>query len=260
MTTKTEDFAGRTHGNTATYSAGCRCVECRAAKSEYMRGYAAKVRVETGASPHTRTRRQKLKTITCEQCGGLGQVQLRASGRFCSADCSRKFMCGQWDRTKKRGPRPKSTELAVYRSTLVPHEPVHMRTASRLTSGRCRECSSWFVSEHLDVTCSPECKEDRARHRRRLAEDRRRARLRGAFRSDVDPKKVFAADGYRCHLCNKMTDRAKAVPHPRAPTVDHVIPLASGGFHEPVNCRTAHFMCNSVKGDRGGGEQMLLIA
>lgn len=259
MRTKVKGFGDRQHGNTATYSAGCRCDLCRAAKSEYMRKYSAKVREETGHSPHTRTRRKKLKTITCEQCGESGQVQMRASGRFCSADCSRKFVCGQWDRTKKRGPRPRSTELVLYTRVQDP-EIDHVRTSSRLTSGRCRACDGWFVSEHTDVTCSPACKELYARSKRRISDGRRRSRMREAFREDVDPQRVFEADGYRCHLCNKMTDRTKVVPHPRAPTVDHVIPLASGGFHEPVNCRTAHFMCNSVKGSRGGGEQMLLIA
>jgi len=92
-----------------------------------------------------------------------------------------------------------------------------------------------------------------------MNKEKRRAVKRNAFVAKVYRKKVFELDGYRCHLCNKMCDKTKAVPHPRAPTVDHVIPLAAGGTHEPSNCRTACFMCNSVKGDRGGGEQLALI-
>jgi hypothetical protein len=90
--------------------------------------------------------------------------------------------------------------------------------------------------------------------------ERRRAALLGAFVEDVDRTAVFLADGYRCHLCGKMTDKSKGSKHPLAPTIDHVIPLSVGGKHERSNCRTAHFSCNSAKRNRGGGEQMLLLA
>jgi len=62
----------------------------------------------------------------------------------------------------------------------------------------------------------------------------------------------------RCHICNKAVKRDAVVPHPLAPTIDHVIPLAVGGTHEPLNCRCAHYICNARKGHRGG-EQLLLI-
>ncbi|WP_353962043.1 HNH endonuclease [Mycolicibacterium houstonense] len=94
---------------------------------------------------------------------------------------------------------------------------------------------------------------------RRAHEERKRARKAGAYVEPVYRKRVFNRDGYRCHLCGKKTDQTKKVPHPKAPTLDHIIPLASGGTHEPSNCRCACFLCNSLKGDRGGGEQLLLI-
>lgn len=51
----------------------------------------------------------------------------------------------------------------------------------------------------------------------------------------------------------------KAVPHPKAPTIDHVVPLAEGGADTAANVRLAHFICNSMRGNRGGGEQLALI-
>lgn len=95
---------------------------------------------------------------------------------------------------------------------------------------------------------------------KREAKHRRRAIKRNAFVANVSPQKVFERDGWKCHLCGKAINRKAVVPHPKAPTIDHVIPLASGGTHEPLNCRAAHFLCNSIKGDRGGGEQLLLVA
>jgi 5-methylcytosine-specific restriction endonuclease McrA len=99
-----------------------------------------------------------------------------------------------------------------------------------------------------------------------MAKSRRRARKRNAFVENVSPKKVFARDRYRCQLrlpgCEGI-DRSKVVPHPKAPTVDHIIPLSAGfdagGTHEPANCHTACFHCNCKKSDGGGGEQLLLI-
>ncbi|WP_261949456.1 HNH endonuclease [Rhodococcus sp. T9N] len=71
--------------------------------------------------------------------------------------------------------------------------------------------------------------------------------------------KIFERDRWQCHICNTRVKRDMVVPHPLAPTIDHLIPLAAGGTHEPANVATAHFLCNSRKGDRGAGEQLALI-
>jgi 5-methylcytosine-specific restriction endonuclease McrA len=135
---------------------------------------------------------------------------------------------------------------------------------TRWTSGLCRVCGTTFVSRHRNVTCGDDCylAYHGADYARQKAIDRRarRARLRDAFVEKVDPQQVFAADGYRCHICNGMTSIGEQVPHPRAPTVDHVIPLAVGGKHEYANCRTACFLCNSLKRDVVADQLPLLAA
>lgn len=70
---------------------------------------------------------------------------------------------------------------------------------------------------------------------------------------------VFERDRWTCQLCGKKIKRDAEVPHPLAPTIDHIIPLADDGTHEPANCQAAHFACNSRKRDRGGGEQLALV-
>lgn len=60
-------------------------------------------------------------------------------------------------------------------------------------------------------------------------------------------RKVFERDGWTCRICRKPVDREAKVPHPKAPTVDHVVPLALGGAHVYTNVQTAHFICNSRK-------------
>lgn len=185
--------------------------------------------------------------IQCERCGKTATVLAQhAKQKYCSRICA--------------GNRDKGTAVTRYIPPLRRH-PVVTVIASKgapWKSGQCQVCSVKFLSKQFDATCSDECKKARKRDMNREYEHRRRARKRNAFVANVYRKRVYELDGYKCHLCGRRCDPAKAVPHPQAPTIDHVVPLASGGTHEPANCRTACFMCNAVKGDRGGGEQFAL--
>jgi 5-methylcytosine-specific restriction endonuclease McrA len=48
------------------------------------------------------------------------------------------------------------------------------------------------------------------------------------------------------------------VPHPKAPTIDHIVPVSEGGDDTRANVQLACFRCNSVKGPRGS-QQLALI-
>lgn len=114
--------------------------------------------------------------------------------------------------------------------------------------GYCPRCGEAFIHDQPQTkTCSAKCTKS-------LAKARRRARQRDAFVEDVSPREVFERDRWTCHLCGTRVARSKEVPHPRAPVVDHVVPLAAGrnlgGVHAPHNARCAHFLCNSIKSDR----------
>jgi 5-methylcytosine-specific restriction endonuclease McrA len=52
---------------------------------------------------------------------------------------------------------------------------------------------------------------------------------------------------------------SRLVPHPKAPTIDHIVPLAAGGDDIKANVQLAHFLCNSVKSNQGGNEQLILV-
>jgi 5-methylcytosine-specific restriction endonuclease McrA len=43
------------------------------------------------------------------------------------------------------------------------------------------------------------------------------------------------------------------------PSIDHIIPLALGGYHERRNVHTAHRICNSRKQARAQNDQLRLI-
>jgi 5-methylcytosine-specific restriction endonuclease McrA len=63
--------------------------------------------------------------------------------------------------------------------------------------------------------------------------------------------KVFERDGFTCRLCGERTE-PKMLPHPRAATVDHVVPLSRGGGHTWGNVQCAHYECNMRKGRKIG--------
>lgn len=125
----------------------------------------------------------------------------------------------------------------------------------------CAECGTPYRRGPLDgksTRCLP-CREQWNRDQVRLHRDKRRARKRDAYVADVRRADIYVRDKYRCMLCGKKLRMDAAVPHPLAPTIDHIIPLAVGGTHEPANAQAAHFICNARKSAGGGGEQLLLI-
>ena len=195
-------------------------------------------------------RRADRRDKPCLRCGN----PTASRSKYCSRNCLARA-------------RERPRELAVYignpQLNQRPQRPaaVTKRTKRRFTSGRCKYCESWFITTNAaHRTCSAECQAANQSDNVRAGKHRRRAVKMRAFVQNVHRKSVFERDGYRCHLCRRKADPTKRAPHPKAPTIDHVIPLAEGGTHEPLNCRTACFMCNSRKGSRGGGEQLLLIA
>ncbi len=60
---------------------------------------------------------------------------------------------------------------------------------------------------------------------------------------------IFERDKFVCHICKRPTDKTKRHPHPDAPVIDHVIPLAKGGADAEYNVACAHSFCNSSKND-----------
>jgi 5-methylcytosine-specific restriction endonuclease McrA len=54
-----------------------------------------------------------------------------------------------------------------------------------------------------------------------------------------------------CWLCGKWIDQSLPHNHPRASTVDEIIPRSHGGSAtDRANCRHAHRDCNTRRGNR----------
>lgn len=124
------------------------------------------------------------------------------------------------------------------------------RSRARWFAGQCQGCGEAFVSEHFEQTCSEECADMKRRADRQEHKHRRRALLRAAHVAAVNRYAIFRRDNWTCWLCHKPVDPDADPASGDAPSLDHVIPLANGGTHEPSNVATAHTLCNARRGNR----------
>ena len=189
-------------------------------------------------------RQRSLTSVPCAACGAI--VQRDYNARYRQTACSQR--CKQYLNQLKHDRWPSSPIPAKHpvRSTPVPLD--HPSRAAK-----CRRCNAdYHIQWPGQMYCTRRCKRAAHAARREITE-------RGAYVASVSPQAIYERDQWRCQLCRRKVARHKAVPHPMAPTLDHIIPLACGGTHEPTNVHTAHFICNARKGNRGGGEQFLLF-
>lgn len=176
--------------------------------------------------------RKRVSRLHCPVCDALVE---RARSRFCSDECARQF--GFLTSCKHCGCETHATGY---------------RGSSRRA---CAECKKRIE------------KEGNRRAKRRYGRNYRdRARYHGVNYVAFPVRDIYERDGYRCQICSKRVFRKARYRkrdgkiHPLSPTIDHIVPMCRGGNHEPSNCQTACFMCNSKKGASGGGQLRLVIA
>lgn len=228
----------------------CGALACkRAFNAERMREYQRRYKEKHG---HYQTRlydkgKPRQHTIICQQCGREATVTKRTA-RYCSHTC--------WYEASHAS----HCQIELSWNPLLATPRVAPVVAPRPLRRRwfgacCPMCATWFVTDNpRHHHCSPRCG-------RRADKDKRRALERKAFVAPVNRMQVYERDHWTCQLCCKPVMRDEVVPHPQAPTLDHIIPLSRGGTHEPANVQLAHFRCNSIKSDGNlvGGEQLALI-
>lgn len=149
------------------------------------------------------------------------------------------------------GPKPRRPE-AVRRLWKATQGRVSNRTWAQ---GNCAGCGTPFLafaSGTPPTHCTTRCSRNDAKRRRRAVKS-------GAFVENVYRRRVFERDSWRCQICRKLVKRDAVVPHPKAPVIDHILPLAAGGEHSMRNAQCAHFLCNSLKRDQAANDQLRLI-
>jgi 5-methylcytosine-specific restriction endonuclease McrA len=171
-------------------------------------------------------------------------------------------------RKERKPPAPAASECLVCSASVKP--PV------KLCSEACRAAQKRAYDAHYRASRAVEkycaCGQktpSRTRHkcdacrestkRRRKLYERKRSST--AFESEpYTLEEIAARDGHRCGLCRKPVPMDRSVPHPLAPTIDHLIPISEteGGDDVKANVQLAHFLCNSRRGT-GGTVQLALV-
>lgn len=246
-----EMFTPSNKRRTYCYTKACHTAHRTAQRAEYI----ARHEKRTGVPFYSGPARPPRTTYTraCAYCGATYTTHTKAT-QYCSATHS----------TYHRAGYSPATTLAPYvapprvRTTTAPTLVVNGE--GKYIAAKCIVCNTSFITRSaIENTCSTECKRERKREWRRNSKHTRRARKKNAFVANVYRTKTFERDGYRCHICKAKTNPNAKVPNPKAPTLDHLIPLSKGGTHEPSNVATACFRCNHLKADRGTGDQLLLF-
>jgi 5-methylcytosine-specific restriction endonuclease McrA len=130
----------------------------------------------------------------------------------------------------------------------------------------CAHCGKGMVPAQNRTLCSNACKV--AVHKARDPVRTRTARTtHGAIRRSwyedgeaFDPTEILERDGWRCRLCGCKTPKGlRGTRNPRAPELDHIVPLSKGGKHTRLNTACACKRCNGSKHAKVMG-QLRLVA
>jgi len=212
---------------------------------------------------------------TCEVCGKGYKVtysEQRTCGRRCGAVlrsahlgtpyqsflewrtcplCAEDYCCRPGASRKHCG-RHDSTDLASF--------AFHLEKIDHPYSS-CPQCGKRKERHRIrcDACIKANAKASHARRGRDKGNYRKRARYYGVPYEPISRIQVFERDNWRCHICGRKTLRSARSWHPRAATLDHLIPMAKGGPHLYANVACACHLCNSVKGDRAMDDQLLLL-
>ena len=180
----------------------------------------------------------------CATCGSQFESGSRGVVGSCCTTCrvSRQHTASNaWKRRNadqqlayERTPKQRAKNIERSRRNRALRDPEVVRAYRRnLYETKQRETSAAVMADY------------RRRHPGKQAEyeNRRRARLLGAFVAPVDPASIRDRDGGICGICSQFVE-------PLVQSLDHIIALANGGTHEPANVQLAHRVCNSRKGAR----------
>jgi 5-methylcytosine-specific restriction endonuclease McrA len=175
------------------------------------------------------------KTVKLHACSECGTPCNGTHNSLCSPECRAKRKQAA---LRRADDKQRASALAINQSI----------------EKECEWCGSKFSGiSHMGKRyfCSSRCGQKATRRKHDGAK-------RAQFVEPVSIGYLIARDAGRCQLCGRAVRTDCQVPHPLAPTMDHIVPLAGGGDHSKANTQLAHFQCNSVKSNAAGGQLRLI--
>ena len=204
----------------------------------------------------------QLNWRTCRQCGGewlaehgrvpklcaLCRAEKRQRDAIVCPGCIRLFV--------PKGPQANcSPECRI--AAKETRRSVRRASAHSLKAGGrvCPDCVRPWIRARGDV--SIRCQE--CRFKRHSISRVRELRKATDQAERVNAGDVFTRDRWVCQLCGKRTVRSlRGTIHPRAPELDHIVPLSQGGNHVLTNVQCACRSCNAAKGSKILGQGRMI--
>lgn len=216
-------------------------------------------------------RAKSAASFTCEHCGQAAYRRISGSNkkngfsnRWCSMACRMataetvrkevEFLrrLGARHRAAVRAALPRKPTGYILGVTYVP--PV------RTCAGCGCQWSAIKRVGQMRYCPTPECQADQRRRGRRhqgkthVGRAKRMGRRYGYF----NVLRVFERDRWTCQLCGRKTPQhLRGTLDPRAPELDHILPISAGGDHIIENCQCACRECNGAKAARPAGQLWL---
>lgn len=208
------------------------------------------------------------KTARSEQRKRDKELGIGASCKIFIGTC---VECGKpFVHRRRRTICSRECKLARGRRLWGEHKEAIGRKQGRIQRIACQHCGREFeqvVYNKVKIYCSRKCARaawrvanpEKATLMKAIERRRRRAMKMATLHVDIDPWAVYERDGWRCGICGRKVRRGLSFPHPMSASLDHIVPLASGGSHTWDNVQCAHFICNSRKGASEGGQLLLPV-
>ena len=197
----------------------------------------------------------------CSRDCSFAAVAMRKPGPKCSVRFCDCVECGKAFATKKRASicSDECRASQASRRARKAAEEAHKEAADI----ECVCCGVRFCRLYGEKSkvCSDACRSllRKADKRKRGNSHRKRAKLYGVTYEPVDPFKVFERDGWRCQMCgHKTPKRLRGTLNPKAPDLDHIIPMSKGGAHSYRNTQCLCRACNGAKSNEVIGQLRLV--
>ena len=202
------------------------------------------MRAKRAAGMETET----MEDRTCEACGCTYRVKARLPQRYCSQKCNaatqdmmdksiraRKAFREASRMTRTRtcktcGHDFQTTGWPLFCSPLCSYLDRY-NPSCEVVRSTCRTCGRTILWHSVRTYCSTTCKRNRPQRWRKHA------------------LAVHERDQWTCQLCGTPTLREWVKGDMRSPTLDHIMPRSLGGSDDIANLRTAHWLCNSIRGN-----------
>lgn len=247
--------------------------ECAVCGSGFHPNYREQVNCsrQCGAAARRAKRRpveRPRRTWTCEVCG-VAYRRSYSGQRTCGRVCGAALKARNRSQVVRPEPPPKICAQCGSPFTGSRHRYCSAECSARAarvqdlrrygkTPDDADRCESCGVAVPFKRKRCDDCKLATVRAWRKRRKRKVKARLRGVAHEPYTLAEIAIRDRGVCQLCRKRVAMSQVVPHPKAPTIDHVLPIAAGGQDVRANVQLAHFECNWQKSD-GGTQQLALI-